>query len=86
MLIKVMHKVEHMWCRWCGGFGMTNQMVCGDSECLTKDMTQGALSGVTVSGGESAQTVQMIKVQATAHYGQMMSALRENTFVKITDA
>lgn len=63
---------------------MTNQMVCGDSECLTKDMTDGVLSGMTVSGGESAQTVQEIKVQAIAHYGKMMSALDENLFVKIT--
>ncbi len=46
-----------MWCRWCGGFGMADQMVCSDSDCLTKDMTQGALSDVmgtfTLSGAST---------------------------------
>jgi hypothetical protein len=31
-----------MWCRWCGGFGVTDLMVCADSECMIKDMNQGA--------------------------------------------
>jgi hypothetical protein len=48
---------EHMWCRWCGGFGMTDQMVCADSECMTKDMNQGSslnlnLGSVTINVSE----------------------------------
>ena len=65
---------------------MTQQMVCGDSECLTQDMTQGVLSGIEIIGGKDAQTVQSIRTQATINYGQIMSALDENSFVKITDA
>jgi hypothetical protein len=84
MLIQMMNKAEHMWCRWCGGFGMTDQMVCADSDCLTQDMTQGALAGISISGFTDTQTVQKIKIQATAHYGTMMDALDENSFVKIT--
>ncbi len=80
----MMHLIEHMWCRWCGGFGMTRQMVCGDSECLTKDMTQGVLSGIEISGGKDAQTVESIRTQATIHYGTMITALDENSFLKIT--
>ena len=82
----MMHKVEHMWCRWCGGFGMTAQMVCGNSECLTKDMTQGALAGVEILGGRDAQAVEKIKTQATTHYGVMMRALESNSnaFVNIS--
>ncbi len=63
---------------------MTNQMVCADSECLTQDMTQGALAGIVLSGFKDAQTVQKIEIQATAHYGMMMDALDDNSFVKIT--
>ncbi len=83
----MMHLIEHMWCRWCGGFGMTRQMVCGDSECLTKDMTDGVLSGLEVIGGKNTVTVQEVRDQATVHYGTMMSAIKdnqENTFLKIT--
>ncbi len=46
----MLERTEHMWCRWCGGFGLTDQMVCSDSDCLTKDMTEGALSGLAVMG------------------------------------
>ncbi len=63
---------------------MTRQMVCGDSECLTKDMTQGVLSGIEISGGKDAQTVESIRTQATIHYGTMITALDENSFLKIT--
>ncbi len=73
--------IEHMWCRWCGGFGITDQMVCADSACLTQDMTQGALAGVSISGDKDAQIV-LIKTQATAHYGVMMNAIHDNTFAK----
>lgn len=90
--MELIHVTEHMWCRWCGGFGITDQMVCADSECLTQDMTQGALAGIVISGFKDTHTVQKIEIQATAYYGIMMTALESNasktealaSFVNIT--
>ncbi len=79
MLNQMMDVREHMWCRWCGAFGMADQMVCADSECITKDMTQGALSEITgtftISGMSTTETIAKIKQGVSHRYSDLVNAM-----------
>ena len=95
MLNQMLEVQEHMWCRWCGAFGIADQMVCADSECLTKDMTQGALSEITgtftLSGMSTTATVAKIREGVSHRYSDIVNAMAydttpEDIFKYLTDA
>ena len=74
---------------------MTDQMVCADSECITKDMTQGALSEITgtftISGMSTTETIAKIKHGVSYRYSVLVDALAhdatpEDIFKYLTDA
>ena len=74
-----MEAQEHMWCRWCGKSGITDLMVCSDSECLTKDMAQGALSEITgtftIAGMSLTETTAKIKNSVSSRYSVLVAEL-----------